>query len=111
MPKSSSSVKSLVMPIFLLQTALGSATGMALSPSVKGPHSVTFYSCLLVVTVLAGSAFWFCFKKHNATEEEMNTIDENNEELGPRAVKDMETALGRLKKGETRDLGWRRLCF
>ena len=82
------------MPIFLLQTALGSATGMALSPSVKSPHSVTFYSCLA-----AGTAFWFRFKKHNSTEEEMNTIDENNEELGPRAVKDVETVLGRLKGG------------
>lgn len=29
----------------------------------------------------------------------MDTIDENNEELGPRAAKDVETALGGLKGG------------
>ena len=34
----------------------------------------------------------------------MNTIDENNEELGPRAVKDVETVLGRLRGGGTGDL-------
>ena len=71
---------------------------MSLSPSVKNPHSVTFY--LQQLRVLAGTAFWFCFKKYNAREEEINTIDENNEELGPRAAKDVETALGGLKGGK-----------
>ena len=95
--KAPPSMKSLVMSIFLVQTALGSAIGMAISPSVKNPNLVTFYSCLAAATVLAGTAFWFCFKKHNATEEEMNKIDAKNEEFRPRAVKDVETALGRLK--------------
>ena len=51
--------------------------------------------------MLVGTAFWFCFKKHNAREE-MDTIDENSGELGPRAVKDVETVLGRLKGGNGR---------
>jgi POT family proton-dependent oligopeptide transporter len=99
--KAPPSMKSLVMAIFLLQNAFGSAIGIAISPTVKNPHLVTFYSCLAGVTVVAGTAFWLCFRKHNATEEEMNRIDANNEEFRPRAVAEVETAVGRLKGRRT----------
>jgi len=95
--KAPPSMKSLVMAIFLLQNAFGSAIGIAISPTSKNPNLVTFYACLSGITVVTGTAFWFCFKKHNATEEEMNKIDADNVEFRPRAAADVETAIGRMK--------------
>ena len=95
--KAPPSMKSVVMGIFLLQNAFGSAIGIAISPTSKNPHLVTFYACLAGVTTLVGTAFWLCFKHHNATEEELNKIDANNEEFKPRPATDVETAVGRLK--------------
>lgn len=95
--KAPPSMKSLVMALFLLQNAFGSAIGIALSPTSKNPNMVIFYSCLAGATVIAGVAFWFCFKKHNATEETMNRIDEDNTEFKPRKMADVETALTRRK--------------
>lgn len=96
--KAPPSMKSLVMALFLVQNAFGSAIGIAISPTSKNPQMVTFYACLAGVTAVAGAAFWFCFKKHNATEEEMNKIDAGNTEFMPRPTADVETALSRRKK-------------
>lgn len=101
--KAPPSMKSLVMALFLLQNAFGSAIGIALSPTSKNPNMVIFYACLAGATALAGTAFWFCFNKHNATEETMNRIDEKNIEFKPRKMADVETALTKRKgvKSET----------
>ncbi|KAG0644771.1 POT family-domain-containing protein [Tuber brumale] len=95
--KAPPSMKSVVMGIFLLQNAFGFAIGVAISPTSKNPNLVTFYACLAGVTALAGSAFWFCFRHHNATEEELNKIDANDEEFKPRPAIDVETAIGRFR--------------
>ncbi|PWW72590.1 PTR2-domain-containing protein [Tuber magnatum] len=95
--KAPPSMKSVVMGIFLMQNAFGYAIGIAISPTSKNPNLVTFYACLAGVTALAGAAFWFCFRHHNASEEELNKMDANNEEFRPRPATDVETAVGRLK--------------
>lgn len=99
--KAPPSMKSLVMALFLLQNAFGSAIGIAVSPTSKNPNMVIFYSSLAGASVLAGIAFWFCFNKHNATEETMNRIDENNTEFKPRKMADVETALTKRKGGKS----------
>lgn len=96
--KAPPSMKSLVMAVYLLQNAFGSAIGIALSPTSKNPKMVIFFSCLAGATALAGIAFWLCFNKHNATEEQMNRIDANTE-FKPRKVADVETAISRKKGG------------
>lgn len=91
--KAPPSMKSLVMSIFLLQTAFGSALGIALSPTSKNPKLVIMYASIAAATLLAGLAFWFCFRKYNKVEEELNKLDADNEKFKPRA-------LGELKTGE-----------
>lgn len=101
--KAPPSMKSLVMALFLLQNAFGSAIGIALSPTSKNPRMVIFYACLAGATVIAGTVFWFCFNKHNATEEKMNRIDEDNTEFKPRKLADVETAITKRKgRSETK---------
>jgi POT family proton-dependent oligopeptide transporter len=96
--KAPPSMKSLVTSIFLLQTAFGSAIGIGVATVAHDPNMVTFYACLSGLTFLAGACFWFCFKHHNQTEEEMNKLDADNEEFKVKPPSEVQTALGRLKK-------------
>jgi len=91
--KAPASMKSLVMSIFLLQNAFGSALGVALSPTSKNPKLVIMYASIAAATLIAGLAFWFCFRKYNKVEEELNKLDADNEKFRPRT-------LNELKKGE-----------
>lgn len=65
-------MKSFIMALFLLTNAGGSALGIAVSPTAVHPKLVWSFTGLCVATVIAGIAFWFCFKSYNDTEEEMN---------------------------------------
>lgn len=90
--KAPASMKSLIMSIFLLQTAFGSALGIALSPTSKNPKLVIMYASIAAATFVTGTAFWFCFRKYNNVEEELNKIDADNEQFKARR-------LGELKDG------------
>ena len=72
--KAPPSMKSFVMSIFLLQSAFGSALGIALAPIAKDPRLVWMYTALCIATVIAAGLFWICFKHLNASEESMNTL-------------------------------------
>ena len=67
-------MKSFVMSIFLLQSAFGSALGIALAPLAKDPKLVWMYAGLCTATIIAAGLFWVCFKHLNATEESMNAL-------------------------------------
>lgn len=77
--KAPSSMKSFVMSIFLLQSAFGSALGMALAPFAKDPNLVRMYIGLCIATIIAGGLFWLCFKHLNATEDSMNALEDKGE--------------------------------
>ncbi|KAA8894356.1 POT family-domain-containing protein [Sphaerosporella brunnea] len=96
--KAPPSMKSLVTAIFLLQTAFGSAIGIGVVQTATHPHMVTFYACLAGITFLAGSAFFFCFRHLNETEEEMNKLDAENEEFRVRPESEITTVLGKVKE-------------
>lgn len=77
--KAPPSMKSFVMSIFLLQSAFGSALGIALAPTAENPKLVWMYTGLCVATIITAGAFWILFKQYNATEEEMNALEDKGE--------------------------------
>ena len=72
--KAPASMKSVVMSLFLLQTAFGSALGIALSPTSENPKLVVMYASICVATLIAGILFWVCFSKYNKVEESLNNL-------------------------------------
>lgn len=77
--KAPPSMKSFVMSIFLLQSAFGSALGIALAPTAEDPKLVWMYTGLCVATIITAGIFWVIFKKYNATEEELNALEDKGE--------------------------------
>ena len=73
--KAPPSMKSFVMSIFLLQSAFGSALGIALASFDKDPGLVWMYSGLCTATIIAAGLFWISFKHLNATEESINALE------------------------------------
>ncbi|KAI5807368.1 POT family-domain-containing protein [Peziza echinospora] len=100
--KAPASMKSLVMSMFLLQNAFGAALGIALSPTSEDPKLVIMYSSIAAATTIAGTLFWFLFKKYNNTEEEMNRMDANNEQFKVRKIDEVKSPLhfGKTTKSE-----------
>lgn len=81
--KAPPSMKSFVMSMFLLTTAFGSALGIALSPTAVDPSLEWMYVGLCVATIIAGGIFWLIFRRYNATEEEMNSLEDKGEKALP----------------------------
>lgn len=77
--KAPASMKSFVMSMFLLTSALGSALGIALSPTAQDPKLVTMYYSLAIATIVTAGIFWLCFRGLNATEEQMNALEDKVE--------------------------------
>ncbi|KAL7273533.1 peptide transporter ptr2 [Rhizina undulata] len=72
--KAPASMKSFVMAMYLLTNTIGSAIGIALSPTAEDPKLVWMYTSLSVATFIAGCIFWLLFSRYNATEDEMNKL-------------------------------------
>ena len=72
-------MKSFVMSMFLLTTAFGSALGIALSPTAKDPKLVWMYTGLCIATIIVAAVFWLLFRRYNATEEQMNALEDKGE--------------------------------
>ena len=72
-------MKSIVMSMFLLTTAFGSALGIALSPTAKDPKLVWMYTGLCVATIIAAALFWLLFRQYNASEERMNALEDQGD--------------------------------
>ena len=77
--KAPPSMKSFVMSIFLLQSAFGSALGIALAPTAEDPKLVWMYTGLCIATIITAGLFWILFKRYNATEESMNALEDRGE--------------------------------
>ena len=73
--KAPQSMKSFVVSIFLLQSAFGSALGIALAPIAKDPRLIWMYTGLCIATLIAAGLFWVCFNHLNATEGSMNALE------------------------------------
>jgi len=67
-------MKSVVMSIFLFQTAIGNAINAALSPVAEDPKLVGNYTGIGIASFLAGMAFYLCFYKRDRYEEHENAI-------------------------------------
>ncbi|TIA88346.1 hypothetical protein E3P99_02618 [Wallemia hederae] len=72
--KSPASMKSLVMAVFLLQTAFGNAINLALLPVTEDPHLVWLYTSFACVAFVGGIAFYATFWKWDKVEEADNAI-------------------------------------
>lgn len=101
--KAPPSLKSFVMSIFLLQSAFGSALGVALAPIAKDPRLVWMYTGLCISTSAAAGLFWVCFRHLNATEESMNALKNQGEKAVAVAQTDATGALGHNIEGRNRD--------
>jgi dipeptide/tripeptide permease len=60
--KAPENMKSFIMSLFLLTSAVGSALGILVAPSAKDPHLVWLYSGLACTAAAAGGAFYWMFK-------------------------------------------------
>jgi proton-dependent oligopeptide transporter, POT family len=68
-------MKSFVMALYMLTTAVAAALGLALSEVSKNPHLVWFYASISITAVVGGTIFWLLFNKYNGREDEMDTLD------------------------------------
>lgn len=100
--KAPPSMKSFVMSIFLLQSAFGSALGVALAPIAKDPRLVWLYSGLSIVTIIAAGLFWICFKHLNAADESMTALEKKVEKSDGAGEADATGAVDYRKKGRNR---------
>ncbi|KAJ8097980.1 POT family-domain-containing protein [Lipomyces tetrasporus] len=73
--KAPSSMKSFVMSMFLLTNALGSALGIAISPTAKDPDMVWTYTSLAIITAFFGCVFFLVFRRYNKDEDVLNNLD------------------------------------
>lgn len=101
--KAPPSLKSFVMSIFLLQSAFGSALGVALAPIAKDPRLVWMYTGLCISTSAAAGLFWVCFRHLNATEESMNALNNQGEKAVAVGQTDAIGALGHSIEGRNRN--------
>lgn len=95
-------MKSFIMSLFLLTNAIGSALGIALSPTAENPKFVWTYSGLGVSCFIAGVLFWICFRHYNYKEDELNNLDYINdaeyvEETGLAPVASLQQSLRELR--------------
>lgn len=73
------SMKSFITSLYLFMTALGSALGIALSPTAEDPKFVWTFTGLAIACFIAGCLFWIIFHHLNDREEELNQLEYSNE--------------------------------
>ncbi|TIB12548.1 hypothetical protein E3P89_01602 [Wallemia ichthyophaga] len=72
--KAPANLKSLIMAIFLLQTAFGNAINLAVLPVTEDPHLVWLYTGFACAAFVAGIAFYATFWSWDKTEEADNAV-------------------------------------
>jgi POT family proton-dependent oligopeptide transporter len=77
--KAPASMKSFIMAMFLLTSAVGAALGAAIAPFTKDPHLTAFYLGLAITAGITGIVFWILFRRYNATEDAMNDLGASSE--------------------------------
>ncbi|KAI5122206.1 hypothetical protein M0805_002695 [Coniferiporia weirii] len=67
-------MKSVVMSIFLLMSAVGSMMNVAFASFARDPNLVTNYAGIAVATFIAGNLFYLCFWRRDLNEEDENAL-------------------------------------
>ena len=62
------SMKSFIMSMYLLTSAIGAALGLALSPTAVDPKLVWMYSGLAIACLVAGWVFWIFYRRYNMVD-------------------------------------------
>lgn len=75
--KAPPSMKSFVQSMYLLTNAFGSAISEALNPLLYDPAIQWMFVGLAVASFIAGCAIWILFHHLNATEDDMNALDQD----------------------------------
>ncbi|KAF2650184.1 peptide transporter PTR2-A [Lophiostoma macrostomum CBS 122681] len=75
--KAPPNMKSFVQSMYLLTNAFGSAISEALNPVLYDPKIQWMYTGLAVASFVAGCLIWIIFHHLNATEEQMNALDQD----------------------------------
>jgi len=75
--KAPPSMKSFVQSMYLLTNAFGSAISEALNPLLYDPAIQWMFVGLAVSSFIAGCLIWILFHHLNATEDEMNQMDQD----------------------------------
>lgn len=73
--KAPRSMKSLVASINLVLCAVGSALGLAVSPTSKKPQVLVQFACLSGIMFVVAVGFYWLFAKYNDEEVGMNQVE------------------------------------
>ncbi|KPM39721.1 putative peptide transporter ptr2 [Neonectria ditissima] len=72
--KAPENMKSLVMSVNLFMSAISAAIGQAFTPLSIDPLLVWNYTTVACISLVGGIAFWFCFRRLDLKEDELNMI-------------------------------------
>lgn len=89
--KAPSSMKSICSSLYLLTCALGSALGVALSPTSQNPLISTQFSVLTGIMLVVSIGFYLTFNRFDAREEELNKLETAVGDEAARKQRDEET--------------------
>ncbi|KAK7712056.1 peptide transporter ptr2 [Botryosphaeria dothidea] len=79
--KAPASMKSFIMALYLLTTAVGAMIGGLISPFARDPLLVGLYGGLAVACLVTAGVFWMVFKKYNEAEDEMGGLEKEEDEV------------------------------
>lgn len=72
--KAPENMKSLVMSVNLLMSAISAAIGQAFTPLSDDPFLVWNYTVVACIAMAGGVAFWFCFRHLDSDEDKWNML-------------------------------------
>lgn len=72
--KAPKNMRSLVAAFALFMSAISAAIGEAFNPLSTDPLLVWNYGSMAVISFVGGCLFWFCYRKLDAQEDELNML-------------------------------------
>jgi POT family proton-dependent oligopeptide transporter len=78
--KAPTNMKSFIMSMYMLVTAIGAIFGIALTPIAKDPKLVWLYSGISASTFVVGWVFWIKYRHLNKIEDALNQVSVANDE-------------------------------
>jgi len=76
--KAPKNMRSLVMSVFLFQSALSAAIGEAFVTVSADPQLVWNYGAMAVISAIGGTIFWFQFRGLDRAEDQLNMLPTGN---------------------------------
>ncbi|KAF4536348.1 Peptide transporter Ptr2-a protein [Lasiodiplodia theobromae] len=77
--KAPASMKSFIMALFLLTTALGAVIGGLISPFARDPLLVGLYGGLAVACAVTAGVFWGIFRRYDGVEDGVSGVKDGEE--------------------------------